>query len=247
MTTWTPARSGRRRSGGSPRCRRDPASGCPSGSRRGVRGRRVRRPPSPSAASPTTLDVVFGVEQRGEPGRTSAWSSARATRIQEILRSFVVVETGPGPGSRRRARARGERAAEGAGALGHAGACRCRPAAVAGRPGRVVGRVRSDRRRPPRSRSAVADARWRAARRHGGRCWSAPPGRSGRRPGRPRRAAAGAPSSLDADGEPGRGAARPVIQAGQAGARRARRSAVVGSRSTPSTDRTRPAPACSPR
>ena len=174
----------------------------------------------PLEASPTTSRSGWFSSTSRNPARTSDWSSAIRTRM--LMRRPI--------GSRARTRkpplgrpADVERAAVERDALAHPD--QAVAAAVVGArppfgPAAVVGDLELDRAR----RVAHDDPGARGA---GvlGRCWPAPPARSGTRPGRPRRAArAGSPSTRSSTGRPG------VAGALGERARRARGSAAAPAR-----------------
>ena len=189
MTTRTPARAG------SAAIRRVAARPSTPGIRMSIsttsgpssRGQpdRLRRR---RAASPTTSMSACASSSARNPARTSAWSSASRTRITSVIRS----RTGSRalrPGSRRpgAGRRRARRRARPPARACRAGRCRRSPALARPAPAAVVGR--------PRRSAAVGAYASRTVAVAGagvpGRRWSAPPARSGTRPGRPRRAAAG--------------------------------------------------------
>ena len=112
------------------------------------------------------------------------------------------VGRGPGNGGRRRARPHLQGAAEGAGAFGHAGRCRCL-GAPGGRPAVVLDLD------PQRVRYRNEGGRWPCDHQNGGRCWSAPPGRCGRRPRPPGGHRPGRALRSQPDRYPGRPGGRP--------------------------------------
>ena len=149
----------------------------------GLRRAAARPPRGRPPPRPTTLDVVLGVEQRGEPGPDQR---------------LVVGERDPDHGGHlapvtgsQRPRRRNPPSGRGpasnvppsaARPLGHPGDAVARSAAPPA-PARRRQPHRPCRRRPPRPASvAVSVAELharRAGRRSAGRCWSAPPARSG--------------------------------------------------------------------
>ena len=141
------------------------------------------------------------------PARTSAWSSASSTSI--MTRSARGPAGWAAPATRKPPPGRGPRGQRTRRAPRPARACPAMPLPPpASRVGAASGAAPSSSTctvEPVRRRSCSRTVAVGRARRAGG-CWSAPPARSGRRPGRPRRgsSAARSPSTAHVDRQAGR-------------------------------------------